>query len=155
MSCPRVVSLRILGFSVALLASAANGADAQQSRDARVSVNATVIASATRIAHAELNTVSSRVTAPDEREVQTLVTARSSAESTLSIFPQIAGVQIDIVGADGRVTPLGIMGIRVAQTTAGSEFSAAVRLRLRSANPELLELASRAPVALVVDSAVR
>ena len=41
------------------------------------------------------------------------------------------------------------------QPTAGVELSAPIRLRVRSGNPELLELATRAPVALIVDSAVR
>lgn len=155
MSSPRFSSDRKLSITLSLLITLASRADAQRSTDAHLSATATVLASATRIGRAEITTISSRVTAPGEIEVESLVTAASSGESTLSIVPRIEGVAIDILGADGRFTPLGPFGVRFGRTTAGNEFSAPVRLRLRSGSPELLELAARAPVALIVDSAVR
>ncbi len=105
--------------------------------------------------HAAWNAITSKVTGPQEREVRALVTAGSSAESILSIVPLLDGVTIDIIGTDGRLTPVGAAGVRVARTTGGTEFSTPVRLRLRSGNPELLEQAARAPVSLIVALAAR
>jgi hypothetical protein len=154
LSQPRNLLLRTLSI-VALLSAVATGADAQQTRDAHLTVSATVIASATRIEHAEVNALSSTVTGPLEREVLTLVTASSSGESTLSLVSRVAGVTVDVIGADGRATPVGTLGLLIARTTAGREVSAPVRLRIRAGSPELLDQAALAPVSLIVDSAVR
>jgi hypothetical protein len=154
MALARALLLRTIG-SAALLGAAASRADAQQAREARLTVSATVIASATRIAHAEVNALSSSVTGPLEREVLTLVTATSSGESVLSLVSRISGVTVDVIGADGSATPIGMLGVPVARTTGGREVSAPVRLRLRAANLELLDRAVLAPVSLLVSSATR
>ena len=151
----RVVPLRNFSLALALLCAVAQRADAQRSRDVHLTVSAVVIAAAPRIQHAEFTALSSRVIGPQQREVQALVTAESSDESTLLIVPRLDGVTIDIVAADGRLTPLGAAGVRVARTTGGRGVSVPVRLRLRSGNPELLDQAARSPVSLVVNSAVR
>ncbi len=142
------------GFALALAATATR-VEGQQVRDARLAVSATVLAAATRIDHAEANAISSKITGPEEREVQELVTASSTGESVLWIVPRVDGVTIEVVGTDGHVMPVGSAGLRVARTTAGREVSAPVLLRIHAANPELLADAARAPVSLLVDSASR
>jgi hypothetical protein len=154
MSAARVVLLRYVS-SAALLCAVAAGAGAQQTRDAHLTVSATVIASATRIEHAEVNALSSSVTGEFEREVLTLVTANSSGESSLSLVSRVAGVTIEMIGANGAATPIGELGIVVARTTGGREVSAPVRLRIRAASAELLDQAVLAPVSLMVSSASR
>ncbi len=142
-------------FAVALVATVGARAGAQQSRDARLNVSVTVLASATRIEHAEVNAMNSRATGVLEREVSALVTASSSGESFLSIVPRLGGVTVEIIGADGRATPVGAAGIRVARTAAGKELSTPVLLRIRSDSQTLLDEAATAPVSLLVESAVR
>jgi hypothetical protein len=142
-------------LSLALVAGVSARAAAQQSRDAHLTVSATVIASAPRVDHAEVNATASRATGLFEREVSAIVTANSSGESILSIVPRLGGVTVEVIGADGRATPVGAAGIRVARTTAGREFSASVLLRLRSDNQQLLDDAVTAPVSLLVESASR
>jgi hypothetical protein len=144
-----------ISLAFALLGAVAERADAQRSRDVHLTVSALVIASATRIEHAEATAIGSQVTGPQEREVQLLVTAKSSGESILSIVPRMEGVTIDVLGADGEATRVGTGGVSVVRTMGGREISAPVRLRLRSGNPELLEQAARAPVTLMVDSTAR
>ena len=87
------------------------------------------------LALALLGAVAERADAQRSREVQLLVTARSSGESILSIVPRVEGVTIDVLGADGQATLVGTGGVRVLRTTGGMEISAPVRLRLRSGNP--------------------
>lgn len=155
MSRSRAASSFTTIVALPLLAAVTAQAGAQQSRDARLTVSATVLAAAPRIDHAEVIATSSRAIAVLEREVSALVTASSSGESTLSIVPRLSGVTVEIIGADGRSTPLGAAGVRVARTTAGRELSASVLLRIRSDNPQLLDEAVAAPVSLLVESAVR
>jgi hypothetical protein len=154
MSAARVHLLRHVS-SAALLCAVAAVAGAQQTREAHLTVSATVIASATRIEHAEVNAISASVTGPLEREVLTIVTANSSGESSLSLVSRVAGVTIDVIGANGAATPLGELGLVVARTSGGREVSAPVRLRIRAASPELLDQAVLAPVSLMVSSATR
>ncbi len=144
-----------ISLAFALLGAVAERAGAQGSRDVHLTVSALVIASATQIEHAEATAVGSQVTGSQEREVQLLVTAKSSGESILSIVPRVEGVTVDVIGADGQATRVGTDGVRVVRTTGGREIRAPVRLRLRSENPELLEQAARAPVTLMVDSTAR
>lgn len=158
MASSRVVPIRKISLALALLCAfcaVAQRADSQRPRDVHLTVNAMVIAAAPRIQHAEVTAISSTSIGPQDREVQALVTAESSGESTLSILTRFDGVTVDIIGADGRLTPLGEAGVRVGRTTGGQEASVLVRLRLHSGNPELLGQAARSPVSLVVDSAVR
>jgi hypothetical protein len=140
---------------VAVIAAVSGRAQSQQSRDAHLTVSATVIASAPRVDYAEANALNSRVTGPLEREVSEIVTANSSGESVLSIVPRVGGVTVEVIGADGRATPVGASGLRVARTTAGRELSAPVLLRIRSDNKNLLDQAAAAPVSLLVESAIR
>jgi hypothetical protein len=144
-----------ISLALALLGAVAERAEAQRSRDVHLTVSALVIASATRIEHAEATAVGTYVMGPQEREVELLVTAKSSGESILSIVPRVEGVTIDVLGADGQATRLGTGGVSVVRTTGGREVSAPVRLRLHSGNPDLLEQAARAPVTLKVDSTAR
>jgi hypothetical protein len=155
MSRLRSITSRSITLAFVLLCGTAARAGGQQVREAQLSVSATVIASAPRVDHAEVSALSSRATAEGEIEVQELVTAGSSEESILSIVARVDGVTVEIVAADDRMTPVGPGGVRVARTTGGRELSLPLTLRLRSANPELLSTASRAPVLLLVDSASR
>ena len=155
MSRSRVECAIKIIFAVALVATVGARAGAQQQRDARLNVSVTVLGSATRIQHAEVNAMNSRATGLLEREVSALVTANSSGESILSIVPRLGGVTVEIIGADGRATPLSAAGVRVARTTAGKELSTPVLLRIRSESQALLDEATAAPVSLLVESAVR
>ena len=154
MSAARVFLLRYVS-PAALLCAVASIAGAQQTRETHLTVSATVIASATRIEHAEVNALSASVTGPLEREVLALVTANSSGESSLVLMSRLSGVTVEIIGANGDATPVGAVGVIVARTSGGREVSAPVRLRIRAANPALLDQAVLAPVSLMVSSATR
>lgn len=151
----RAAQCRTVSLPLLLLSLAAARVEAQRTRDVHLTVSALVLASAARVDHAEVSTLASRTTAPAEREVTALVTARSSGETVLWIMPRVDGVAAEVIGAGGRVTPLGAAGIPVARTSGDAEISVPVLLRLRSADPELLASAVRAPLRLRVDSSAR
>lgn len=140
---------------VLALHSTAMRAGAQQRRDTNLGVSATVIASAPRVEHASVSAVSSKATGPLEREVLVVVAGAASGATTFSLVNRIDGVTVEMIGADGRATRIGAIGVQVSRTAGGREVTAPVLLRVRSSSPELLEQAAHAPVSLLVETSER